>query len=98
VSAFVYRFSTLDLGGAKMWHDNMSVPKSVPPSYREQFDRMKRFYTRFSAIDQGRPHDAASDNYKDDIYAFFLIVITLRIGSSMTQPFPARLGVWSRTS
>jgi hypothetical protein len=42
------------------------------PAYREQYDRMKRWYERFAAIDQGRPHDIASDNYLDEIYAFFL--------------------------
>src|SRR5262245_54487075 len=42
------------------------------PAYREQYDRMKRWYERFAAIDQGRPHDVASDNYLDEIYAFFL--------------------------
>jgi hypothetical protein len=33
---------------------------------------MKRWYERFAAIDQGRPHDVDSDNYLDEIYAFFL--------------------------
>jgi hypothetical protein len=40
-------------------------------AWREQYDRLKRYYDRFTAIDQGRPHDVASDNYIDDIYAFF---------------------------
>ena len=40
--------------------------------YREQYDRMKRWYARFEAIDKGRQHDVASDNYVDEIYAFFL--------------------------
>ena len=44
---------------------------STPP-YREQYDRMRRWYERFAAIDQGRAHDVASDNYVDEIYAFFL--------------------------
>lgn len=39
--------------------------------YREQYDRMKRWYERFSAINQGRLHDTPSDNYLDEIYAFF---------------------------
>jgi len=33
---------------------------------------MKRWYDRFEAIDQGRPHDMPSENYLDEIYAFFL--------------------------
>lgn len=42
------------------------------PAYREQYDRVVRWQYRFAAIAQGRAHDAASDNYVDDIYAFFL--------------------------
>lgn len=42
------------------------------PSYREQYDRVKRWYERCAAINQGRVHEAASDNYVDEIYAFFL--------------------------
>src|SRR5439155_15063549 len=41
-------------------------------SYRDQYDRVKRWYARFAAIDQGRQHDVPSDNYLDEIYAFFL--------------------------
>jgi hypothetical protein len=40
--------------------------------YREQYDRMMRWYDRFAAIDAGRVHDRASDNYLDEIYAFFM--------------------------
>lgn len=40
--------------------------------YREQYDRMKRWYNRFVALDQGRLHDVPSDNYLDEIYAFFM--------------------------
>ncbi|MDF0674040.1 MAG: hypothetical protein P0120_06825 [Nitrospira sp.] len=40
--------------------------------YREQYDRMKRWYDRFAALDQGRPHNVPSDNYLDEIYAFFM--------------------------
>ena len=42
------------------------------PGYREQNDRMRRWYARFEVIDKGREHDAPSDNYVDEIYAFFL--------------------------
>ncbi len=40
--------------------------------YREQYDRMRRWYDRFVALDQGRPHEVPSDNYLDEIYAFFM--------------------------
>lgn len=42
------------------------------PAYHEQYDRVKRWYVRIEAIDQGRTHVLASDNYLDEIYAFFL--------------------------
>jgi hypothetical protein len=41
-------------------------------AYREQYDRLKRWYDRFIAINEGRLHDTPSDNYLDEIYAFFL--------------------------
>ena len=37
----------------------------------EQYDRMQRWYKKFSDIDKGRSHDTPSENYVDDIYAFF---------------------------
>ena len=45
---------------------------AMTSKYQEQYARMKRWYARFAALDQGRPHDAPSDNYIDDIYAFFM--------------------------
>ena len=39
---------------------------------RTQYDRMKRWYERFTVITQGRLHDTPSENYLDEIYAFFL--------------------------
>lgn len=44
----------------------------MPAKYQEQYDRIKRWYDRFTALDQGRPHDVPSDNYVDDVYAFFM--------------------------
>ncbi|MGH2362744.1 MAG: hypothetical protein ACRDGM_19635 [bacterium] len=44
----------------------------TPAKYQEQYDRMKRWYARFAALDQGRRHDVESDNYVDDVYAFFM--------------------------
>jgi hypothetical protein len=44
----------------------------VAPAHREQFERMLRWYRRFEETSQGRAHSAASDDYVDEIYAFFL--------------------------
>jgi hypothetical protein len=41
-------------------------------TYREQYERVRRWYLRFKDIDKGRPHDTDSENYVDEIYAFFL--------------------------
>ena len=40
-------------------------------TYGEQYNRVKRYYDRFAELDKGRIHNADSDNYVDDIYAFF---------------------------
>jgi len=40
--------------------------------YQEQFTRVKRWYKRFVTINEGRLHDLESDNYQDEVYAFFL--------------------------
>ncbi len=40
--------------------------------YLEQFDRVKRWYQRFVTTDEGRQHNLPSDNYQDEVYAFFL--------------------------
>jgi len=40
--------------------------------YREQHERIKRWWTRIERLDSGRRHDAASENYVDEIYAFFM--------------------------
>jgi hypothetical protein len=39
--------------------------------YREQYDRMKRWHDRLVSLDQGRAHNVSSENYLDEIYAFF---------------------------
>jgi hypothetical protein len=43
-----------------------------PSAYRAQYDRMRRWYERFVALDQGRIHDMPSEYYLDEIYAFFM--------------------------
>jgi hypothetical protein len=39
--------------------------------WREQYERAERWYKRFETINTGRAHDVSSDNYVDEIYAFF---------------------------
>lgn len=41
-------------------------------AYIEQYERTKRWYERFRALNSGRPHEVPSDNYVDEIYAFFM--------------------------
>jgi hypothetical protein len=37
----------------------------------EQFERMQRWYERFKKIDQGTSHERSSEEYTDNVYAFF---------------------------
>jgi len=37
----------------------------------EQWERVRRYYTRFQDVNSGRHHDMVSDFYVDDILAFF---------------------------
>jgi len=39
--------------------------------YLEQLQRVRRYFDRFAQLKVGRPHTMSSDNYQDDIYAFF---------------------------
>ena len=41
-------------------------------SYREQVQRLERNYQRLAQIDQGRRHDMGCENYRDEVYFFFL--------------------------
>jgi hypothetical protein len=41
------------------------------PSYIEQYDRMNRWYQKCVTLNQGRVHDMPSENYVDEIFAFF---------------------------
>jgi hypothetical protein len=45
---------------------------AAPAGYQDQYDRMKRWYAIFAALDQGRLHDVTAENYVDEIYAFFM--------------------------
>ena len=40
-------------------------------NYLEQFERVKRYYARFQKLSAGRPQDVPSEEYFDEIYAFF---------------------------
>ena len=44
---------------------------ATSPTYREQYNRMKRWHQRVATLDQGRTHAVDSENYLDEIYAFF---------------------------
>lgn len=39
--------------------------------YTEQFERLKRYFSRFKQINDGKAHDQSSPHYDDDVYAFF---------------------------
>ena len=59
-------------------------------SWKEQYDRMQRWYERFREIDGGREHARDSDYYKDVIFAFFQNCHHLRdwfSGDPATQSF-----------
>ena len=64
-------------------------------AYREQYDRMRRWYDRFAALDQGRPHEVSSDNYLDEIYAFFMNCYHLKdwIGNDNTVAAPVQQSI-----
>lgn len=40
--------------------------------YAEQYARTQRWYVRFQDIVNGKTHEVESDNYIDDVYAFFM--------------------------
>ena len=40
--------------------------------YPEQWDRVRRWYLRFTEISEGKLHDRPSDFYQDEVYAFFM--------------------------
>ena len=41
-------------------------------TFRQQFDRVTRWYDRFAQIDSGKVHNMATDSYEDEVYSFFL--------------------------
>jgi hypothetical protein len=67
----------------------------VNGKFVEQHERMKRSYLRFSALDQGRPHDMPSEHYVDEVYSFFQNCYHLKdwIKNDPTVPQIARLAV-----
>lgn len=53
-------------------HGGGTLVTLMAAAYNEQYDRMRRWYNRFAILDRGRLHDVPSDNYLDEIYAFFM--------------------------
>jgi len=41
-------------------------------TWREQYDRTRRWYGRFADTNAGKTHDRESESYRDDVHAFFL--------------------------
>ena len=41
-------------------------------SYRDQWGRLKRSHQRLKQMDEGQADDIHSENYRDEIYAFFM--------------------------
>src|SRR5262245_59886006 len=62
---------------------------------QEQWDRTKRYFARFEAIDGRMEHTVSSDHYIDDIYAFFQNCYHLKdwIKNDGTAPIAKRNGV-----
>jgi len=54
----------------------MAAPTS---RWREQWDRVQRWYERFREIDAGRIHTRASDFYQDVAHAFFVDCFHLKV-------------------
>lgn len=48
------------------------------PKYYEQYCRLKRWFKRFEEITMSKTHDRSSDNYQDDVYAFFMTCYHLK--------------------
>lgn len=40
--------------------------------YSEQLDRLKRSFSRLAKINIGKKHDLPSENYRDELFTFFL--------------------------
>lgn len=50
---------------------NMSVMPAQMPAWKEQWERVLRWYARFEKTNAGRSHDMDSDFYQDEVYSFF---------------------------
>lgn len=40
--------------------------------FLEQYERVKRWYERFKAINENKEHNLPTDYYQDEVYAFFI--------------------------
>ncbi len=63
---------------------------SQEPKYKEQYNRMMRWYEVFKTTNFGRVHDRNSDFYQDEVYAFFMNCYHLKewIKNDNTLPIP----------
>jgi hypothetical protein len=55
-------------------NETMQLDQDIPAdprSWRDQWDRVQRWYERLRSTAEGRPHDMESLNYEDEMYAFF---------------------------
>ncbi|MGQ0557601.1 MAG: hypothetical protein ACT4PN_16845 [Nitrospiraceae bacterium] len=64
-------------------------------SYRDQWDRLIRSYERLKKMDEGRADEIHSENYRDEIYAFFMNCHHLKDWLLNDSEFPARTKVES---
>ena len=60
--------------------------------YREQYDRMKRWYERFRAVDREGPLGRSVEHQRDDLLAFFVFCFHMRdwIWYDQDVPQPVR--------
>lgn len=73
MDAVVERFErTGDVPPGIMLTRTTTSEASNDHKYLEQYRRMMRSYERFTSIDRGRAYDPSSEDYNDEVFAFFL--------------------------
>src|SRR5688500_903473 len=60
-------------------------------AFQEQWERAVRWYERFRELNHGREHTMPSDNYQDEIYAFFQNCYHLKDWIKNDAAAPARM-------
>jgi hypothetical protein len=78
-------------GNVKTHKDGYTATTKYPvtKSYQEQFNRLGRIHRRLERMVEGRAHDMESDDYKDEIYIFFLICHHVKDWLIKDEAFPA---------